>query len=84
MRMTEQQVLFDVASNCEIEWQGMPEFVQEDLSSRRKIVVHFRNDDDFQEFAKMMNQQITPKQPSCWFPKMDNRIASDKRYVDES
>ena len=28
------------------EWQDMPEFIQEDLTSFRKIVVHFKNNDD--------------------------------------
>jgi hypothetical protein len=84
MKMTEQQVLFDAPNNWQLEWKGMPEFAQEDLTSHRRVIVHFRNDADVEEFAKLLNQRITLKQPSCWFPKMDNRIASDKRYVDES
>ena len=48
----------------EKEWQDMPEFIQKDLSSHRKIVLHFRNDEDVRAFAKLINQPISPKQPT--------------------
>ncbi len=64
-------------------WQGMPEFIQDDLSSHRKIVVHFRNDEDVEEFSKLIAQSITPKQPSLWFPHMPVMRVKDKRYTDE-
>lgn len=64
------------------EWKDMPEFHQEDLTSKRKIVIHFRNDEDVEEFAKLINQEITPKQKSTWFPYMAPRKASHLRYVD--
>jgi len=65
-------------------WQGMPEFVQENLSSYRKIVVHFRCQADVDAFAKLINQTITSKQPSLWFPAWEIRRYANKRYVDES
>jgi hypothetical protein len=65
------------------EWEGMPEFHQEDLTSKRKIFIHFRNEDDVQEFAKLINQTITPKQKSLWFPYLAPMKASHLRYSDE-
>ena len=62
----------------------MPEFEQEDLTSHRKIVIHFRNDDDVAEFEKLIDQKLTPKQKSTWFPYLAPRLASHLRYVDES
>ena len=41
------------------EWQGMPEFEMEDLTSFRKIVVHFRSQKDIDKFAKLIKQKIT-------------------------
>ena len=38
------------------EWQDMPEFIQEDLTSFRKIVVHFKNNDDADKFSKLMRE----------------------------
>jgi hypothetical protein len=65
------------------EWQGMPEFEMEDLSSFRKIVVHFRNQEDIDKFAELIGQKIT-KAPSIWYPEWKKRRYADKRYVDES
>ena len=41
------------------EWQDMPEFEMKDLSSFRKIVVHFRNQEDIDKFAELIGQKIT-------------------------
>ena len=65
-------------------WIDMPEFYQEDLTSHRKIVVHFRNDEDVEKFAELMGQKITPKQKSLWHPHMPPRRYGHLRYVDES
>lgn len=59
----------------------MPEFNQKDLTSYKKIIVHFRNNEDFIEFSELMGQRIGPKQPSIWYPKMENRVASNMQYV---
>ena len=69
--------------NWKDEWQDMPEFEMEDLSSFRKIVVHFRNQEDIDKFAKLIGQKIT-KAPSIWYPEWKKRRYADKRYVDES
>jgi hypothetical protein len=66
------------------EWQGMPEFIQEDLMPFRAINVRFRNEEDVQEFAKLLGQVITPKQKALWFPFAEFRRAAHLRYVDES
>ena len=65
-------------------WIGMPEFLQEDLTSNRKIIVHFRNQEDVDAFTELMAQKITPKQKSIWYPEMPIRRYANKRYVDES
>jgi len=67
----------------EDEWQGMPEFVQEDLSPHRVIYVRFRNDEDVAKFEELMGQKITEKQKTIWFPYAEPRIRAHLRYVDE-
>ena len=62
----------------------MPGFIQDDLTSYRKIVVHFRNRDDVNRFAKLIGQKITPKQPSLWYPELEIRRYAHKLYIDES
>ena len=66
------------------EWVGMPEFHQDDLTPHRVIYVRFRNDEDVQEFAKLMQQRITPKQKTIWFPFAEPRRTQHLRWVDES
>ena len=65
------------------EWRGMPEFFQEDLTPYRVLNLRFRNEEDVQEFAKLVEQVITPKQKALWFPYAEFRRASHLRYVDE-
>jgi hypothetical protein len=65
------------------EWEDMPEFKMKDLSSFRKIVVHFRSQKDIDEFAKLIGQKIT-KAPSLWYPEWEKRRYANKQYIDES
>ena len=66
------------------EWKDMPEFQMEDKSSYRKIVVHFRNEEDVQKFVALMEQVVGPKQKSLWYPYLEPRRYKGKEYVDET
>lgn len=79
-----QRSLFDELETANEEWQGMPEFVQDDLSPHRVIYVRFRNDEDVAKFEELMNQKITEKQKTIWFPYAEPRLRAHLRYVDES
>lgn len=65
-------------------WQGMPEFVQEDLSPRKSVIVHFETYADLAAFAKLVGQRLTPKTQSIWFPEAEIGRMVDKRFVDAS
>jgi hypothetical protein len=75
--------LFDEPTEWQKEWKDMPEYIQEDLTSFRKIVIHFKSQEDVNAFAKLIGQKITPKQPSLWYPPHEIRRYANKRYVDE-
>lgn len=80
-----QNCLFDqLDESFRQEWQNMPEYVQEDLTPFRTINVRFRNAEDVALFEKLMDQNITEKQKTLWFPFAEPRRASIFRYVDES
>ena len=66
------------------EWKDMPEFVQEDLTSWKSVIVHFENEDGYKEFQKLIQQKLTYKTQSIWFPKVENTKYIDKIYVNES
>ncbi len=50
------------------EWQGMPEFVQEDKQGFRSIIVHFQDEDAVKEFARIIGQAFSDKARFIWFP----------------
>jgi len=66
------------------EWSGMPEFSQEDQTAYRQLVVNFRSPEDFAAFEKLIEQQMTDKTRSIWYPALEWADVRDKRWVDES
>ena len=66
------------------EWEGMPEFNNEDLTAYRQIIISFRNEEDIQEFSKLIEQNITEYTKSVWFPKVEIDTMMNKQYTDES
>lgn len=66
------------------EWQGMPEFHQEELRPWKSVIVHFAGPGDMEEFAKLIEQKLTAKTRSLWFPKAEIERYVNKRYSDES
>lgn len=51
-------------------WKGMPEFEQGDLEAYKKTVVHFANEDDYQEFFRVIGQP--PNAKAIWYPPQAN------------
>ena len=66
------------------EWQGMPEFDQDDKTALQSIIVHFKTRKNVEKFAKLINQKITDRTKYLWFPYMKVEKTTDKRYKDES
>lgn len=62
------------------EWEDMPEYSQEDLMAFKTVYVHFRNEQDFIDFQNFINQQMTDKTKSIWYPKQENMDTESKRY----
>lgn len=64
-------------------WVGMPEYEQEDNPTYKTIYVHFRNKDDYEEFAKLIGQHLTEKTKSIWHPKLDRTENALLRWIEE-
>jgi len=64
------------------EWQGMPEFQQEDKTGCQRIWVYFRNPEDVQTFAELIGQKLTDKTRSIWYPEAARESLTDKEYRD--
>jgi ParB-like chromosome segregation protein Spo0J len=67
----------------ENEWTGMQEFDQPDASGFRSIVVHFKDQDAVDEFARRIGQKISEKVRFAWFPAVPYETFMDKRYTAE-
>ena len=63
-------------------WIGMPEFVQNDNPSYKKLIVNFRNKEDYAEFVKLIDQKITDKTKSIWYPELDKDQNTLKRWME--
>lgn len=64
------------------EWKGMPEYVQKDIKPYKSLLVHFRNLKDFNEFKKVIEQDMSPNTKYIWFPKLEINELYKYRYVD--
>jgi hypothetical protein len=65
------------------EWKGMPEFVQEKQEPWAKIIFRFENEDDLQEFAKLIGQKLTKKTKSSWYPYKPHVSKHESKWIDE-
>ena len=65
------------------EWQGMPEFVQDKKEPYQKITIRFESKEDVDKFAKLLDQNITPKTKSIWFPFKSHWGKPYKEWVDD-
>jgi hypothetical protein len=69
--------------NWKEEWKDMPEFVQEKKECHAKIIFRFENDEDLQEFAKLIGQKLTNKTKSAWYPFKPHRSPLNQKWIDE-
>ena len=68
--------------DANLEWKDMPEFIKEKQEPYAKIIFRFENEEDLQEFAKLIGQKLTKKTKSAWYPELIRGINSGKRYID--
>ena len=72
-----------VPEQWKLEWEGMPEFKADDLTSFQYIIVHFQNKEDVNKFAKLVNQKLTYKTKSIWYPEAEMANNTIFRYIEE-
>ena len=71
------------ATDPNAEWTGMPEFVQEDQTGVRQLIVHFKTDEAVKAFEKVWGHTLTDKTKSCWFPYEPWDFTADMQYKGE-
>ena len=65
-------------------WKGMQEYKQEDNGPWKTVRIHFRNEEDYNEFAKLTgNTHLTKKTKSAWYPKLEITKNALLRWIED-
>ncbi len=85
-KKTDQPMLFENPPAWADIWQGMPAFKQEDQKPWKTVNVHFRNEEDYQAFVRLLGQKRSPSanQWSVWYPEAELGVYRDKRIASEA
>ena len=78
----QQTPLLAIKEWWEDHWKWMPEFVQEDQSPARTILVHFERWEHVEEFSRLIGQRITPMTRFIYYPEAEIGYTRATRYVD--
>ena len=70
----------DKINDWRMHWKEMPEYEHDDAKPFKTVYVHFRNQEDYDEFAEKISQILTPKTKSIWYPKMGKDDNMLKRW----
>ena len=65
------------------EWEGMPEFSQEDKTAFRSMALHFKDQKAVDDFAELIGQKITESTRFVWYPEIEIETYADKVYTTE-
>jgi ParB-like chromosome segregation protein Spo0J len=69
--------------NPQDEWQGMPEYTHEDLTSAFRCIVHFANETDKHQFEELVEQRVPDNTKAIWYPKQERQVVRDKKVVSD-
>lgn len=78
----DEDLIPEKTNSPEVHWKEMPEFEQESKSTYKTIYVHFRNEEDYKEFQKLIDQHLTSKTKSIWYPELDRTENSLLRWIE--
>lgn len=73
--------LFNDEFDYDKEWEGMPEFIAEDLKAIASVTINFLTVEDMNAFSKLIGRRITFQTKSILFPVIE---PVKKVYIDES
>lgn len=87
MKRIKKQDLFDEHNNDFnsqwLHWEEMPEFKHKIEKCYKQIEVKFDNIEDIQKLSNLMNQELSDKTKSVWYPKRNDDDYSSIRYISD-
>lgn len=66
------------------EWDGMPEFTQNDATAHRSLLVHLKTQEDVESFCKLCGFKLSDKTKFVWWPHEEWAKVADKRVVSDT
>jgi len=79
----EDEVEEAATNDWEKHWIGMPEFENKENKYFKTVKVHFKCQEDYDAFAKLIGQNLSMKTKSTWYPEQQRIKPSDYGWVDE-
>jgi hypothetical protein len=76
-----QESLFDSEPDWRAEWQGMPEFSNDDIRPQSRLMVNFLTPQDRSDFAEKLGVKLTPQTDTIWYPPQE-RLAGCEFYYE--
>lgn len=64
-------------------WLGMPDFQQTQQTPYAKIIVRVENAEQLEELSRRLEQPLTPKTKSAWFPFKSHWGAEKKVWLSD-
>ena len=77
-----EEMLFNSDTIWEEHWQDMPEFNMTPEVPILTIKVSFKRKEDIEKFGELMGQKIHENIKNYWFPKLNRKAFSGKKYHD--
>ena len=66
------------------EWKDMPEFVQTKQKPYSSIIIRFATKEDLTAFSELIEQKLTNRTKSIWYPFRSHWGNNNETYGDES
>lgn len=63
-------------------WKGMPEFQNDGKEPFKQLLVSFMTEEDYKTFQTLINQVLTNKTRSIWFPEREQKTLLNKFWID--
>lgn len=78
-----QQAFFALTPEWQREWEGMPEFVQNNNMPWKTLLVHFTCREDMLIFQDLIQQRFSKETKYVWFPEAEIGRAAHLRWAEE-
>ncbi len=70
--------------NWRKDWVGMPSFESKNLEQKYQLQINFDSFEDLQAFSELVDQKLTAKTKSIWYPEKNKDSNALKRWIDDS